>query len=191
MVGRAIRGMKRSDLVLSSKTFFWMSKNANNHGLSRKHIMESVEKSLRRLGTDYLDIYFCHRYDPDVQVEEVVRAMSDLVTQGKILYWGTSTWTAPQLDSAVAEARAANGYIPAVEQPRYNMFDRHIETEIIPTASRYGMGLVVWSPLAQGLLTGKYNDGVPSGSRGDRTDWLKDVLTPENIDKVRQLTTLA
>ncbi len=193
LVGTAIQklGLRRQDLVLSSKVYWPMSKNVNDRGLSRKHIMESVEGSLQRLGTDYLDLYFCHRYDPQTPVEEVVRAMDDLVHQGKIIYWGTSTWTAAQIEAAVGTARLANAYRPQVEQPRYNMLDRHIEPAIMPTAAKQGMGLVVFSPLAQGLLTGKYNDGVPEESRAAKSSWLDRDLTEENIAKVRQLTVLA
>jgi voltage-dependent potassium channel beta subunit len=186
-VGAAIKGLNRSDLVISSKLFWPMTDNVNDRGLSRKHIMESIHKSLKRIGTDYLDIYFCHRWDPDTEIEEVVRAMDDLVHQGKVLYWGTSVWTAAQIERAVAEATHFRTYRPSVEQPRYNMLDRHIEPEIVPTCERYGMGITVWSPLAQGLLTGKYNNGVPAGSRGGTTQWLKNDLTEENSAKVRKL----
>jgi voltage-dependent potassium channel beta subunit len=190
-IGNAIESMTRTDLVISSKVFWPMSDNPNDRGLSRKHIMESIHRTLKRIGTDYLDIYFCHRHDPDVEVEEVVRVMEDLVRQGKILYWGTSVWTAAQIEQAVGDAFRLGGYLPAVEQPRYNMFDRHIETEILPTCDRHGLGLTVWSPLAQGLLTGKYNDGVPQDSRGGQTEWLKRDLTDDNLAKVRQLAELA
>jgi voltage-dependent potassium channel beta subunit len=191
VAGRAIKPFKRSNLVISSKVFWPMSDDVNDRGLSRKHIMESVHASLRRLGTDYLDIYFAHRFDHETPVEEVVRAMDDLVHQGKVLYWGTSAWSAAQIESAVGIARLHNAYPPQVEQPRYNMLDRHIEAEIMPTAARYGIGLTVFSPLAQGILTGKYNNGIPADSRGGTTNWLKRELTEENIAKVRQLTALA
>ena len=190
-VGQAIKGYTRSDLVLSSKVFWPMSDNVNDRGLSRKHIMESVEKSLTRIGTDYLDLYFCHRFDKETEVEETVRAMSDLVAQGKILYWGTSVWEADQIERAVGEARACAGYLPAIEQPRYNMLDRHIEDAIMPTCAHHGMGIVVWSPLAQGILTGKYNDGVPKGTRAAETMWVAGHLTDENLDKVRKLSSVA
>lgn len=191
VVGQAIKNYRRSDLVISSKVFWPMSDNINDRGLSRKHIMESVNGSLARLGVDYLDMYFCHRFDPETEIEEVVRAMEDLVRGGKIIYWGTSVWSADQIEQAVGQAKSWKAYLPSVEQPRYNMFDRHIEADVIPMCTRYGMGLVVWSPLAQGLLTGKYNDGVPSESRGGRTEWLKDDLNPGNIDKVKKLAELA
>ena len=189
--GKAIEGRTRSDLVISSKLFWPMTDNINDRGLSRKHIMESIEKSLKRIGTDYLDLYFCHRYDKDTEVEEVVHAMSDLVTQGKIHYWGTSVWEADQIERAVGDARALGGYLPAIEQPRYNMLDRHIEDAILPTCAHHGLGMVVWSPLAQGILTGKYNSGVPKGTRGADTMWLTGQLTEDNLDKVRKLTVLA
>ncbi len=191
VVGSVIRDYKRSDLVISSKVFWPMSDNINDRGLSRKHIMESIDKSLQRLGTDYLDIYFCHRFDPDTPLEETVRAMSDLVQAGKVLYWGTSVWEADQLNQAVQLAKSFNGYAPQVEQPRYNLLDRHIEPDIMPACADNGLGIVVWSPLAQGILTGKYNDGIPEGSRGADTNWLKGELTDENVAKVRQLTDLA
>ncbi len=191
VVGQAIRSVRRSDLVISSKVFWPMSDNVNDRSLSRKHIIESIEKSLRRIGTDYLDIYFCHRFDPETEVEETLRAMDDLVRQGKILYWGTSNWSAAQLEQTVNDARFWRTYAPVVEQPRYNMLDRHIEVDIMPTCARYGMGLTVYSPLAQGLLTGKYSDGIPSDSRGATTPWLKEDLTSENIEKTKQLAKIA
>ncbi len=191
VVGAAIKSLNRSDLVISSKLFWPMSDNVNDRGLSRKHIMESIEKSLKRIGTDYLDIYFCHRWDEETEVEEIVRAMDDLVHQGKVLYWGTSVWSAAQIELAISEANKFHCYRPSVEQPRYNMLDRHIEPEILPTCERNGMGLTVWSPLAQGLLTGKYNEGVPVGSRGATTNWLKNDLNAENAGKVQKLGALA
>ncbi len=191
IVGQAIKSFERTDLVLSSKLYWPMSDAITDRGLSRKHIFESIDKSLKRIGTDYLDIYFCHRFDPETEVEEVVRAMDDLVHQGKVLYWGTSVWTAAQIERAVGEAYRWLCYGPLVEQPRYNMLDRHIEEDILSVCTRYGIGLTVWSPLAQGLLTGKYNEGLPAGSRGATTRWLQADLTDHNVQKVRQLAKLA
>ena len=191
IVGKTIKDYKRSDLVISSKLFWPMSENINDRGLSRKHIMEAVESTLKRIGIDSLDIYFCHRFDPETEIEETVRAMDDLVHQGKVLYWGTSVWEADQIDKATEDAVRHNAYLPSVEQPRYNMLDRHIESEILPTCKNHGMGLTVWSPLGQGLLTGKYNDGAPKGSRGATSMWLKPSLTDDNIAKVKKLTGLA
>lgn len=189
--GKAIKGYHRSELVVSSKLFWRMSDDPNDRGLSRKHIFESIDKSLERLGTDYLDIYLCHRFDPETEVEEVVRAMDDLIHQGKILYWGTSVWESPQIEKAAAVAEKYLCYRSQVEQPRYNMLDRHIELNVMSTCARLGLGLVVWSPLAQGILTGKYNDGVPTGSRGATDEWVQGELTEDNIRKVRKLTALA
>jgi voltage-dependent potassium channel beta subunit len=189
--GKWLKGKKRSDFVISSKVYWPMSENVNDRGLSRKHIMESVEGSLKRLGTDYLDIYFCHRYDATTPVEEVVRAMSDLVQQGKILYWGVSVWEADQIETAVDLAHRWLGYQPFVEQPRYNMLDRHIEDAVMPMCAEKGLGIVVWSPLAQGVLTTKYLNGIPAGSRADYSEWIKQDLTDENLDRVRKLTVIA
>jgi voltage-dependent potassium channel beta subunit len=177
----------RQDLVVSSKVFCPMSDGINERGLSRKHIRESIQNSLDRLQTDYLDIYFCHRYDRITPLEETIRAMSELVEQGYVHYWGTSVWPAVQLERAVGIARTLGLHPPLVEQPRYNMLDRFIERDIMETCQRNGMGIVCWSPLAQGILTEKYNDGIPEGSRGATTSWLKRELTPENISKVKRL----
>ncbi|MBA3468708.1 MAG: aldo/keto reductase family protein [Herpetosiphonaceae bacterium] len=191
VVGGVIRDYKRSDLVISSKVYWPMSDHVNDKGLSRKHIMESIDKTLQRLGTDYLDIYFCHRFDPETPLEETVRAMSDLVQAGKVVYWGTSVWEADQIEAAVGLARQYNGYLPQVEQPRYNMLDRHIEPEIMPACTKHGLGITVWSPLAQGLLTGKYNNGIPEGSRGADTNWLKGELNDANVAKIKSLGEIA
>ncbi len=191
IIGEIIKDMRRSDLVISSKVFWPMSENINDRGLSRKHILESVHKTLKRLQTDYLDLYFCHRFDPETPIEEIVRVMDDLVHQGKVIYWGTSVWQSDQIEIAVGTARELRAYQPAVEQPRYNMLDRHIEIDVLPACVRNGMGLTVWSPLAQGLLTGKYNDGVPADSRGGTSNWLRSDLTEENLAKVRKLAELA
>jgi len=191
MIGRSIKPYDRSRLVVSSKLFWPMSPDVNDRGLSRKHIMESVDRSLQRIGTDYLDLYYCHRFDPEVPLDETVRAMDDLVRKGKILYWGTSVFEADQIDAAIAEANKWRTYQPVVEQPCYNMIDRHIEPEIMPTCARHGLGLVVWSPLAQGLLTGKYRDGAPSDSRGATTRWMRGILTEANIATAIKLEDLA
>jgi len=194
VMGKVIKNIKRTDLVISSKVFWPTGPGPNDQGLSRKHIMESCHASLKRLGLDYLDLYFCHRYDPEVPVEEVVRAMDDLVQQGKVLYWGTSEWRGGQIAHAVGLARQWGLYPPAVEQPQYNMFHRQIvETELLEAAQQHGIGLVTWSPLASGILTGKYNDGVPEGSRMADPDyaWLREFVTEERVAKVRQLTEIA
>ena len=191
VVGELIRDYRRSDLVISSKVYWPMSDGVNDRGLSRKHIMESVEGSLRRLGTDYLDIYFCHRWDEHVPLDETLRAMEDLVRQGKVLYWGTSMWSGAQLSEAHERAEHWRAYAPTVEQPRYNLIHREIEADVLPTAKELGMGLVVWSPLAQGILTGKYNDGIPDDSRGANSSWLENDLNEENLERTRKFCEMA
>ncbi len=194
VVGRAIRGMKRSDLVISTKAFWPMSENVNDRGLSRKHIVESVNKSLKRFDLEYVDIFFCHRFDPETPVEETVRAIDDLIRQGKIHYWGTSMWTADNIDAAAQAVQAVNANRPVVEQPLYNMLDREVvEGPLEAAMASRGMGLVVWSPLAQGVLTGKYNAGIPEDSRYNHVDkeWFSKQLTEDRLSRVRQITALA
>ncbi len=191
VAGKLLVDYQRSDLVLSSKVFWPMSDNPNDRGLSRKHIMESCEKSLKRLKTDYLDMYFCHRFDEETPLEETLRAMDDLVRQGKILYWGTSVWSSEQLSQAHRVSEKYGAYKPVVEQPRYNLLDREIESSVMGTCTEEGMGLVVWSPLAQGLLAGRYDEGVPENSRASTTSWLSDSLNEENLVKSRQFSELS
>ncbi len=192
IMGVALKEFPRHELVISSKVFWPMSQDINNKGLSRKHIMESVHASLKRIGTDYLDLYFCHRFDTETPLEETIRAMDDLVRQGKILYWGTSEWSADQLIEAHEICQLGGYYKPSVEQPQYSLLARdRMEKEIIPAALQLGMGLVTWSPLASGFLTGKYDAGVSSG-RLTRIDWLKDLLyTSQNIERVKQMKSIA
>lgn len=191
VVGRLLSDYRREDLILSSKLFWPMSEDVNDKGLSRKHVMQSVEASLRRLKTEYLDIYFCHREDPETPLEETARAMDDLVHQGKVLYWGTSVWSPERLKAAHELADRRNLYAPRVEQPMYNLLDRGIEKGVMKTAAKLGMGLVVWSPLAGGILTGKYNEGVPKGSRATTTKWLEGKLTEDTLGRVRRFCALA
>ncbi|MBY9007532.1 MAG: aldo/keto reductase family protein [Candidatus Lokiarchaeota archaeon] len=182
---------RRRDLVISSKVYWPMSENINDRGLSRKHILESIKDSLKRLKTEYLDIYFCHRFDYETPIEETVRAMSNLVDQGLTHYWGTSVWTAPQIERANAIAKSEGFHSPIVEQPKYNMLDRFIELEVMDTCEYNKMGVTCFSPLAGGLLTGKYNSGVPEGSRGATTDFLQGELTQENIEKIKKISDIA
>ncbi len=191
VVGKVIANYDRKDLVISSKVFWPMSDGINDRGLSRKHIMESIDRSLERIGTDYLDIYFAHRFDYYTDLEETIRAMSDLVDQGVVHYWGSSVWPAVQLERAVWLAKDLGLHPPRVEQPRYNMLDRFIELDIMETCNRNGIGIVCWSPLAQGVLTGKYNDGIPEGSRATTSDFIKHDLTEENFARVRRLQEIA
>jgi aryl-alcohol dehydrogenase-like predicted oxidoreductase len=153
--------------------------------------MNAIEGTLERLNLDYIDIYYLHRYDYTTPVKETVMVMDDLIRAGKVRHWGTSVWTAAQLERANAVAKELGAYKPIVEQPLYNMFSRHIELEIMPVAKTHGMGFTVWSPLAQGILTGKYNDGIPEGSRGEKSQLMKPQLTEENLAKVRKLSVIA
>lgn len=191
VVGEVLADYHRPDLVVSSKVFWPMSDNPNDRGLSRKHILESIEASLDRLQTDYLDIYFCHRWDENTPLLETMRAMDDLIRMGAVHYWGTSMWSAEQIKQAHELAAKHNLHAPMVEQPRYNLLHRDIEHAVLPTCAELGVGLTVWSPLAQGILTGKYNDGVPEGSRADTSDWLEDDLTEQNLERTRKFTGIA
>jgi voltage-dependent potassium channel beta subunit len=194
-MGEVLSEFPRHTLVISSKLYWPMSEEPNDQGLSRKHIMESIDKSLKRIGTDYVDIYFCHRYDEETPLEETIRAMDDLIHQGKVLYWGTSEWTAEQIQNAIDICERYNLYKPQVEQPQYNLFERHtVENEIIPVAQKNGMGLVVWSPLASGVLTGKYDEAVPDDSRLARMGWLREQFIDGEdnpLDKVREMKAIA
>lgn len=194
VMGEAIQDLPRQALVISSKVFWPTMPGPNGRGLSRKHITESIHASLRRLGTDYVDLYFCHRYDPDTPFDEVARVMDDLVHQGKILYWGTSEWEAHQISQIHGICRELHLIPPSMEQPKYNLFHRHrVENEIIPIAHDLGMGLTTFSPLQYGLLSGKYNDGIPAGSRASLEDmaWIRNSITPDRIDAVRRLSVIA
>ncbi len=194
VMGEAIRDLPRQALVISSKVFWPTMPGPNGRGLSRKHIFESCHASLRRLKLDYLDLYFCHRYDPEVPLDEVVQAMDDLVHQGKVLYWGTSEWRAAQIARAHAIAERWGLVPPAVEQPHYNLLVRKVvEQELAPAAEDLGFGMVTWSPLRSGLLTGKYNEGIPKGSRLSLESyaWLRDILNEEDIGKVKELAKVA
>ncbi|MFL2937429.1 MAG: aldo/keto reductase family protein [Myxococcota bacterium] len=184
--GSILTGLKRSDLVISSKVALPVGPGPNDQGLSRKHITESLKETLDRLGTDYLDLYFCHREDPSTPLEETVRTMDELIRRGKILYWGTSVWRPRTLLRAHRLARKLGLHPPRVEQPPYNLIDRWVEKRVTPTLRRLGMGMTVWSPLAGGVLTGKYNDGIPPGSRGDTTPWVEKYMKPPVLKGVKQ-----
>jgi len=194
LLGQAVGSLPRQDVVLSTKVFFPTSGSVNGRGLSRKHIFDSIHASLRRLNTDYVDLYFCHRYDPDTPMEEVVQTMDILVRQGKICYWGTSQWDASQVVQAFGVARQHGLIAPTAEQPQYNLFYRNrVERGMAPVCKEFGLGLTTWSPLAFGLLSGKYNEGIPANSRASQADmgWVRDEITPERLAMVRQLTALA
>lgn len=200
MMGRVLKktNWERSSYVVSSKVFFgWRGDNnkPNQIGLSRKHIMEACEEALERLQLTYLDLYYCHRPDPHVPIAEVVRTMNTLIQQGKILYWGTSEWSAAEIMEAHAIAAQLGLEGPAVEQPQYNIFERYkMEVDYQSIFKNIGMGTTIWSPLASGLLTGKYNHGIPEGSRLslEGFDWLKEkTLSEEKIQKVIKLEQIA
>lgn len=193
VMGEVLSEYPRHTLVMSSKVFWPMSDDVNDRGLSRKHITESIDRTLGRLRTDYLDLYFAHRYDNDVPMEEIVTTFSGLVDMGKVLYWGTSEWPAARIAEAVAFARGNGLHPPAVEQPQYSMLYRErVEEQIIREVEAAGMGMVVWSPLAGGLLTGKYDDGFPEGSRYAEDGQLKNwMYTEERREKAKALKPLA
>jgi voltage-dependent potassium channel beta subunit len=184
--------------VLSSKAFFgWRGKEnkPNQKGLSRKHLFEACHEALQRLQTDYLDLYFCHRPDTDVPIEEVVWTMHNLIVQGKILYWGTSMWSGAEIMEAHRVANQ-NGIIgPVMEQTQYNMFERHkIELDYLPVYQNVGLGTTIWSPLGGGFLTGKYNNGIPEGARlgMEGYEWLKNRwMQDDKIKKVKELSAVA
>jgi aryl-alcohol dehydrogenase-like predicted oxidoreductase len=194
-LGAALAGIPRRYVVVATKCFFPMSERPNDRGLSRKHIFESIEGSLRRLGTDYVDLLQCHRYDPNTPVAETVRAFDDLVRQGKVLYWGVSEWTAEQIADACRCADALGAVRPISNQPQYNMLRRGIEAEVIPVSQREGLSQVVFSPLAQGALTGKYSGGKrPSDTRAAdsvRNMFMKSFLEPETLARTDRLRPLA
>ncbi len=165
-LGAVLRDFSRKDFVLATKVYFPTGDGPNDQGLSRKHIDESIHASLQRLQTNYVDLYQCHRYDEETPLEETVRAMGDLIRQGKVLYWGVSMWSADQIEAAIHTAAALGVPAPVTNQPCYNLLTRQIETDIIPACERHGLGTIPFSPLAQGVLTGKYIDGdAPQDSR--------------------------
>lgn len=193
-------GWRRDSYLVSSKVFGGAVDNPSpiQRGLSRKHIIDACHQAMERLNVDYLDLYFCHRPDPEVPIEETVRAMSDLIAQGKVLYWGTSEWSAQEIMQAYSVARQYNLVPPTMEQPQYNMLTRErFEIEYGRLYSEIGLGTTIWSPLASGILTGKYNNGVPDDSRMalESYSWLRDRLMSDEgqaaIAKVRELSTIA
>ncbi len=199
VMGNVIKkaGWKRSDLVISTK-IFWGGEGPNDTGLSRKHIFEGINASLRRLQMSYVDLLFCHRPDLYTPIEETVWAMNQVINQGKAIYWGTSEWSAQQIMEAYGVARREHLIPPLMEQPQYNMFHRHrVEKEYAPLYKSIGLGTTIWSPLASGLLTGKYNDGIPTDTRVTLKgyEWLKEHFasqeTMQNIEKVKKITPIA
>lgn len=199
IMGNALKkaGWRRQNLVISTK-IFWGGEGPNDRGLSRKHIIEGTRASLERLQLDYVDLLFCHRPDPDTPIEETVRAMTQMVREGRAFYWGTSEWSAEQIMEAHGVARREHLIPPTMEQPQYNMFHRErVEKEYARLYGEIGLGTTIWSPLASGMLTGKYRDGVPGDSRVNLPgyEWLKDLFENDEgqarIQKVEQLRPIA
>ncbi len=196
IVGRALKDFERDSYFLATKVYFPMGEGPNDRGLSRKHVMEQCHASLRRLGVDYVDLYQCHRYDAQTPLEETLRALDDLVRQGKVLYVGVSEWTADQISDALRIAEEMNLDRIVSNQPRYNMIQRKIEAEVIPLSEREGVGQVVFSPLAQGILTGKYRPGE-APERGTRAAdpetrrFMRELMNEEVLSAVEKLRAVA
>jgi voltage-dependent potassium channel beta subunit len=196
LMGKALTKLawSRDSYIVSSKVF-WGGSKPTQRGLSRKHVFDACHAALKRLQVDYLDLFFCHRPDVDTPIEETVRAMHDLIAQGKVLYWGTSEWNAQQITEAHAVARDLRITPPTMEQPQYNFFERQkVEGDYLTLYDTFGLGTTIWSPLASGILTGKYANGIPKGSRLDLPgyEWLKaDWEKPENKAKMAKVSRLA
>ena len=195
VMAKALSVFPRESYVITTKAFWPMGDGPNDRGLSRKHVFEQLHASLKRMELDYVDIFYCHRYDPETPVEETLRTIDDLIRQGKVLYAGVSEWSAAQIEEAIA---VADRYLLdriVVNQPVYNMLNRYIEPEIIPVSEKYGIGQIVFSPLAQGLLTGKYRGGkIPAGTRASNPEinmWIKDLISSGVMAKVDALEDLA
>lgn len=200
MMGRVLKkkNWDRTSYTVSSKVYFgWRGKanKPNQTGLSRKHITEACHEALQRFQLDYLDLFFCHRPDREVPMEEIVWTMNILIQQGKILYWGTSEWSAAEIMEANMVAKELGLIGPAMEQPQYNLFERtRMERDYLTIFKNVGLGTTIWSPLASGLLTGKYNNGIPEGSRLtlDGYEWLKDrTMVDDKLNRVRNLEAVA
>jgi len=198
VVGKTVKDLGRDNIFLATKVFFPMGEGPNDKGLSRKHVIEQCERSLERLNTSYIDLYQCHRFDPETPMEELVMTMDILTRQGKILYWGVSEWPAVQIQLACDTARQMHAPPPVSNQPCYNMLHRKIEAEVIPTSWENGIGQVVFSPLAQGVLTGKYKPGQeppPDTRAGNERDGTflrgRDYMSKESLEKVQKLVPIA
>ncbi|MFN0153560.1 MAG: potassium channel beta subunit family protein [Gaiella sp.] len=192
VMGRLFKrlGWRRSDIVVSTK-IFWGGRGPNDSGLSRKHLLEGTAASLERLQLEHVDLLFCHRPDPNTPIEETVRGMSHLVNTGKTHYWGTSEWSAAEIQEAYEIARREHLVPPTMEQPEYNLFHRErVEREFAPLYESLGLGTTIWSPLAGGLLTGKYDDGLPDGARATIAGygWFKERITSADGQKLVEQT---
>jgi voltage-dependent potassium channel beta subunit len=195
-LGAAIAGVRRERLVLATKCYFPTGDGPNDRGLSRKHVHESLRASLRRLQTDYVDLYQCHRFDPETPLLETAMAMDDLIRAGHVLYWGTSQWPAERIAEVVGLCERHGLHRPIGNQPLYNLFDRGLEAAILPTAARLGLGQLVYSPLAQGVLTGKYPPGAPAPAASRANDprsnqFVGRYLTEPRLLQAQALVALA
>ena len=194
-LGRLLQGVRRESYVLATKAFFPMGQGPNDKGLSRKHLFESVHASLRRLHTDCIDLFQCHRFDPETPVEETVRAFGDLIGQGKVHYWGVSLWTALQIEEAAAVAKELGAPPPVSNQPPYSLMNREIEAEVVPMCRKKGLGILSFSPLAQGVLTGKYLEGTrPESSRAAdprRNQFMQKYMGEQQLRSVAKMRDLA
>jgi aryl-alcohol dehydrogenase-like predicted oxidoreductase len=194
-VGRALASYPRESYVLATKVSFPIGAPPNNQGLSRKHIIEQCDASLRRLGTDHIDLYQCHRFEPQTPLEETCRSMDDLITSGKILYWGVTSWPAAGIKAAVDLCARRDWSLPISDQEQYSALWREAEVEVIPACVEAGMAVVAWSPLAMGVLAGRYTSlaEIPQGSRATKPDakWMTGFLREEVIETVRQAESLA
>lgn len=195
VVGRVLAGRPRDEYVLGTKLYWPVGPTPNQQGLSRKHVFEACHSSLRRLGVDHVDVYQCHRHDDATPLDETCRAMDDLVRRGDVLYWGVSEWTAEQISRAVSLCRDEGWAVPISDQPQYSALHRAVESSVMPTCERLGLGLVVWSPLAMGVLTGKYRRAaeVPAGSRAASRSgaFMREFLRQEVLDRVQELAGVA
>jgi voltage-dependent potassium channel beta subunit len=194
-LGRLLKGVRRESYVLATKAYFPVGPGPNDRGLSRKHLFESVHASLRRLGLESIDLFQCHRADPETPVEETVRAFDDLIRQGKIHYWGVSLWTALQIEEAATVAKELGAAAPVSNQPPYSLMNREIEAEVVPLCKRFGLGILPFSPLAQGVLSGKYLEGTrPAGSRladPRRNQFMQKYLGEQPTRQVARMRDLA
>jgi voltage-dependent potassium channel beta subunit len=192
LLGRILPKYNRRSYVVATKAFWPMSDEVTDRGLSRKHVIDSIEGSLERLKLSYVDLFYCHRYDPETELEETVEAMDDVIRAGKAVYWGTSEWTAEQITAAVTLCEHRGWHKPVINQPLYNLLSRGIEDSVLPACVKNGMGTANFSPLAQGVLTGKYSGGrVPAGSRGadDKLNmWMKDLIS--DIEVLKRIDSL-
>jgi voltage-dependent potassium channel beta subunit len=198
IMGEVVRELAwpRESYVISTKLYWGLHEGPNTKNtLNRKYLMQGIDGSLGRLGLDFVDLLFCHRSDPETPIEETVWAMSDIVASGKALYWGTSEWSAEELEEAFDVAERYGLRKPVMEQPQYSLLWRdRVENEYAPLYERHGLGTTIWSPLASGALTGKYLDGIPEGSRAALPgyEWLREhILTPENNDRIRRVLSVA